>query len=295
MGLNVRDWMVIAGVVLIVAVILDGFRRVRKERRNNIRMSLNKQFLNSAEGDESFTSELPAGGARVIDRDTGNIDLGDQQLNEPALDNQNSFAEESSEDDFDEIVPVLTDTSDDNFEEEDSPEEIIVEAVQVEEPEAVAKGTVEQKQNTADSGDREVLIINVIARDGGAFKGPDLLHILLACDMRYGDMSIFHRYEGSDGKGSMQFSVASIKEPGTFDLDAIDDFSTEGVCFFLNLPGPEDPLQAFDCMVETAHCLVKNLEGEMRDESHSVMTNQTLEHFRQHLIERERRQMAQHA
>ena len=124
-----------------------------------------------------------------------------------------------------------------------------------------------------------------------AFKGPDLLHILLACDLRFGDMNIFHRHEQSGGTGAVQFSMANSVEPGIFDLDAIDDFTTTGVCFFMSVPGPKEPIKAFEFMVETAQCLVSNLDGEMRDESRSVMTNQTLEHCRQRLQEFERRQL----
>ena len=134
-----------------------------------------------------------------------------------------------------------------------------------------------------------------MAKANERLAGPDLLHILLACDLRFGKMNIFHRYERSNGQGNIQFSVANIVEPGIFDLDAINDFSTPGVCFFLSLPGPQDALQAFECMVETAQCLVNNLDAELRDESHSALTNQTLEHYRQRIIERERRQLTQHA
>ena len=117
------------------------------------------------------------------------------------------------------------------------------------------------------------------------------MHILLACDLRFGDMNIFHRHEQSNGKGPVQFSMANSVEPGYFDLDAIDDFSTPGVCFFMSVPGPEDAIKAFECMVETAQCLVSNLNGEMLDESRSAMTNQTLEHCRQRLRDFERRQL----
>src|SRR5689334_17102011 len=71
MELSVREWMMIVGMLLIVAVFLDGYRRVRNERRNRIRVSLSKQAfqLNTEDdGDAPDPSghELPNGGARVI-------------------------------------------------------------------------------------------------------------------------------------------------------------------------------------------------------------------------------------
>ncbi len=38
--LTVRDWMVIAGVLLILAVLLDALRRVRNERNSPVRVKL---------------------------------------------------------------------------------------------------------------------------------------------------------------------------------------------------------------------------------------------------------------
>jgi cell division protein ZipA len=134
----------------------------------------------------------------------------------------------------------------------------------------------------------EVLVINVLSRDNNGFNGSDLLEVLLACDVRFGEMNIFHRYEDSQGNGPIQFSVANLVKPGTFDLTMIKEFYTPGVTFFMQLPGPSDPMAAFDCMAEIASCIVRNLQGEMRDEGHSVLTQQTLEHYRQRIRDYER-------
>ena len=43
MDLSVRDWMIIIGVLLAVAVLLDGFRRMRKERGDTIRLAAKRR------------------------------------------------------------------------------------------------------------------------------------------------------------------------------------------------------------------------------------------------------------
>ena len=43
-------------------------------------------------------------------------------------------------------------------------------------------------------------MINVVARDPRGFNGDDILQILLACDLRFGDMSFFHRTEYEGGR-----------------------------------------------------------------------------------------------
>ena len=66
MEISVRDWMIIIGVLLIVAVLLDGYRRMRDP--NRIRVSLTR-VPDGPEDDASMSRELPNGGARVKPRD----------------------------------------------------------------------------------------------------------------------------------------------------------------------------------------------------------------------------------
>lgn len=306
MELGVREWMIIVGVLLILAVLLDGYRRMRNERRGNIRISLNKQFLNSVDELEESSSELPSGGARAVGRrrsqeseDTPSIgdgDLGLEQsvpmLMESVVQPESDFPSHPEEDAADllDYDPLAEYHEDDGSGSQPIEEREQVSSESADYDQLVDDGTA--NDNAADQAENfEVVVINVVAK-GEPFKGPDLLHILLACDLRFGDKNIFHRHEDANGRGAVQFSMANSVEPGYFDLDAVDDFTTPGVCFFMSVPGPKESIKAFECMVETAQCLVTNLEGELLDESRSAMTNQTLEHCRLRLQEFERLQLA---
>ena len=68
MELTIRDWMVVIGVLLIVAVLLDAWRRVRNDRYAQVDMNLVDPALLPAETDDdiAWLKELPNGGARVI-------------------------------------------------------------------------------------------------------------------------------------------------------------------------------------------------------------------------------------
>ena len=70
MDLTIRDWMVVVGVVLIVAVGLDAWRRVRRERRPKVKVKLAQAGATGADRDNdlNWLKELPNGGARVVDR-----------------------------------------------------------------------------------------------------------------------------------------------------------------------------------------------------------------------------------
>ena len=139
----------------------------------------------------------------------------------------------------------------------------------------------------------EVLVINVISRDEGGFNGPALLQNILESGLRFGEMDIFHRHESMAGNGEVLFSMANGVKPGTFDLDDFELFYTPAVSFFLGLPGPRHPKQAFDVMVAAARKLAHELGGELKDDQRSVLTAQTIEHYRQRIVEFERRQLTQ--
>jgi cell division protein ZipA len=83
-------------------------------------------------------------------------------------------------------------------------------------------------------------------------------------------MNIFHRFEEGSTE-DIQFSVANLVEPGTFDLDALHHFSSPGISFFMTLPGPQHPLQSYDYMVMTAQEVAKHLDGEILDDRKRVV------------------------
>lgn len=149
----------------------------------------------------------------------------------------------------------------------------------------------EEKAASPQSEPEEVLIINIMAQKGDVFNGSDLLDIVLKCGLRYGSMDIFHRYSDTKGEGALLFSMANMVRPGTFDLDAMDEFTTPGVSLFMTLPIDADSIKSFDLMVETAQAISQTLRGELKDEQRSAMTRQTLEHCRQRISDFERKKL----
>lgn len=139
---------------------------------------------------------------------------------------------------------------------------------------------------------KEVVVMNVVAKGDQLFDGTKLLESVLSSGMKFGDMSIFHRYANDNGTGQILFSMANGVEPGIFSIDKIEETKTQAVSFFMGMPGPREPLKAFTKMVEAARQLALDLGGELKDEQFSVMTQQTIEHSRQRIIDYERKQLA---
>jgi len=275
----------------------------------------------------NYSSELPNGGARVVGyRDPSETPRFDNKPSGRALKEQRLREEavkrtpEQTRLNLDEAVPILMesvehnehhhgeriepsfsahDERDHHHDHEESYDEYDEESYEEEVDEDYDDDAVEDDEETVEESQaaapqaepEEVLIINIMAQKGDMFNGSDLLDIVLKCGLRYGSMDIFHRYEDTKGDGALLFSMANMVKPGTFDLDAMDEFTTPGVTLFMTLPINADSMKSFDLMAETAQAIAQTLGGELKDEQRSVMTRQTLEHCRQRIRDFERKKL----
>ncbi|MDX1492356.1 MAG: cell division protein ZipA [Pseudohongiellaceae bacterium] len=139
----------------------------------------------------------------------------------------------------------------------------------------------------------EVLVINVMAKPGQEIAGIDMLQVLMANGLVFGDMNIFHRHLDHNRESPVLFSVANMLNPGTFDLNEIADFSTKGLCFFLTLPNVATSMQAFEKMLDAAQQIRGALDCDLKDDSRSDMTAQTIEHYRQRVRDFDLKQLRQ--
>jgi len=130
----------------------------------------------------------------------------------------------------------------------------------------------------------KVFTLFVKAPRGVPFRGPILLGALATAKLEYGDMQIFHRIEMVNDQEKVLFSVANIREPGIFDLSEMENFTSEGVILFMQVPGTADAVRAFEAMVESARSLADNLNSRVCDATHSPLTNQAISHMREEVI-----------
>jgi len=138
----------------------------------------------------------------------------------------------------------------------------------------------------------EVIVINIMAKPGEYFAGKELLPILLQQGMQLGKMSIFHKHADTEGNGPVMYSMANMVKPGTFDVSQMDEFTTPGVSFFLQLPNQLGNMRCFEQMLNAANSIKNSLNGELKDENRSVITRQTIEHCRQRIQDFELAQLS---
>lgn len=112
---------------------------------------------------------------------------------------------------------------------------------------------------------KDVLVLHVVANEGEELNGAELLPCLLSLNFKFGDMDIFHRHEDNAGTGKVLFSLANMVKPGVFNLDNMEQFTTEGVVLFMTLPCHGDPLMNFSIMLNSAHQLADDVGGRLLD------------------------------
>jgi len=130
-----------------------------------------------------------------------------------------------------------------------------------------------------------ILQLNIVATHKDGFAGNAILRASKEVDLEYGDFNIFHRFADPAKKGPVMFSMASMVEPGIFTLKEMSTYSTPGLTLFCQLPGPKDGVALFSDMLFTAERLAALLQGELQDETHSVLSKQTIEHLRESVLE----------
>lgn len=135
-------------------------------------------------------------------------------------------------------------------------------------PTATVSQTETSAQSAVDSElaePRDVLVLHVVAKDGMQLNGAELLPCFLSLNFKYGDMNIFHRHVDNAGNGKVLFSVANMLKPGVFDPDNMEQFTTQGVVFFMTLPCYGDALMNFSIMLNSARQLADDIDALVLD------------------------------
>jgi cell division protein ZipA len=124
--------------------------------------------------------------------------------------------------------------------------------------------------------------LRLIPRDGELSSERAVL-ALRGAGLQHGRYGIFHRL--ADGVDEALFSVASLTEPGSFNLANLSETTIAGLSFFIVLPGEGDPVARFDTMIETARALAVELDADLHDERGSSWSIQRERYVREEIIE----------
>jgi len=266
-----RIALILLGIVIVGIIIWDGYR---KKRQSDAKIE---------EFNQDSLDDLMAS------RDSGGYDLNGVGLRRILGNEFNADDIHTGEMAADEMVydePMVA-TRDDDF----IVNEGFNEAVET----TTAEGnTLDSNENSEQTAPDLIITLSLIARGENGFVGEKLLHCMLSRGLRFGNMDIFHRHKNTSGEGPVQFSLANALNPGTFNLDDMGSFQTKAVTMFMILPGPKEPLKSYQMMLETAQHLAKELDGQLVDNTKSVLTQQTIQHFSEQIQDFQRKTLSSH-
>ncbi|MEH6389944.1 MAG: cell division protein ZipA [Pseudomonas profundi] len=305
MDFGLREWLIIIGVLVIAGILFDGWRRMGG--RSRIRIKLERNLTDDSDAppaddllgpprvigrksrsEPSFGRDLSdlddlGDDASVQSPEQTGLDLGGMNLDDiPAPPSVQDTRGASRPRNVTPRAPDMPRREPRMTAQDEQPART--------EPELSAEPAAAKEELPPVE---EVFVINVIARDELGFPGSALLQNILESGLRHGEMNIFHRHESMSGNGDVLFSMANALKPGVFDLDEMDSTYVRAVSFFMGLPGPRHPKQALDLMIAAARKLAHELGGDLKDEQRSVLTAQTIEHYRQRIAEYERKRFSQ--
>ena len=109
---------------------------------------------------------------------------------------------------------------------------------------------------------QRIVTIRVCAVGDARWSGARLMTALETHGLAFGRYQVFHR-KHPDGRSL--FCVASLIEPGTFDVAEMADQEFRGITLFAVLPGPMQPLETMHELLGTAQGLAQELSGMVQD------------------------------
>lgn len=359
--MELREIIIILGLVAIVIIVLDGLRRMKSQPRKVKRQIDDDDWVDPEELERQaqIARELPNGGARIRTMTSDEKEALETRLNlrervpmlmerveveddsdedsvegepkpvQPELDFSQSLqpppdsAIETNPDDavthyqaFERQDPVWSlddadpvegseplysaddaESSAERFSEETASEaqdiqsepdsEASVRADDSAEPSATPpepEPIVDKQQDASEQESlgpvEDIIVIHVMAKGEDVLSGGDILELLLRAGLRHGSMDIFHY---RNHQGQTEFSLANCVQPGTFNPDQMSEMTTPGLTLFMQLPTGANAMESLDHMVEMARFMARNLNAVVLDETHSTVTGQRIESYREKL------------
>lgn len=152
-----------------------------------------------------------------------------------------------------------------------------------EEPPEPPSDPVERRM--AEASQQRIVALRLVAA-GHNWSGAELRAAFEAEGLEFGPYSIFHRPR-EDGKSL--FYVASMMEPGSFDVTRMNEQEFAGISLFGVVPGPLDAPATFDLVLSVGRNLADRIKGQLQDEQGSTLTAQRILNLREELVHFEHR------
>jgi cell division protein ZipA len=132
--------------------------------------------------------------------------------------------------------------------------------------EVIPKSRQKVKKEVEPTASPQIVSLTIMPINSRPFAGYDLIKCLQENNLHHGEFSIYHRHKYKNGKGPLYFSVASLVKPGTIDPSQLGTLSAPGLAVFMELNNPKHDRLVFKKMLATSHQMAKELKGIVCDD-----------------------------
>ncbi|KZN41076.1 cell division protein ZipA [Pseudoalteromonas luteoviolacea] len=123
---------------------------------------------------------------------------------------------------------------------------------------------------------QDFIILHIQMPEGLTMAGSKLLPSVLSLGFKYSEEGFFNRHVESSGNGPVLFRLVNMYNPGTFDIDNMEQFSTAGVSLFMTLPCEGDSMAAFNMLHSAAKKLSDEFGAQVLDSARKPLTVDTI-------------------
>ncbi len=154
------------------------------------------------------------------------------------------------------------------------------------EPEIENQPELSEEPNEKPLADRsnelpKLIQFSIVARNDEGFNGAELKAAFDRVGLTYGEsVQVFERL---DDNNLVDFTVASMVDPGTFPVFNLEQFYCPGIVFFMQPRVLDDPAKVFETFIQTMRFLAADLDGVIWDHQRQPLTEETVKAFRQKL------------
>ncbi|OOH87682.1 cell division protein ZipA [Pasteurellaceae bacterium 15-036681] len=143
------------------------------------------------------------------------------------------------------------------------------------EPSVTIQPEIEEIQAEPQSAQPNIITLYVVAPEGQQFHGSAVANNLDALGFHFGEYNIFHRHLDNTTASPVLFSVANMMQPGVFEIEKMDQFTTVGLVFFMHLPSAGNDLVNLRLMIRTVESFAQAMGGFVLDEQHQIFNDES--------------------
>ncbi|BBN82355.1 hypothetical protein PA25_23400 [Pseudoalteromonas sp. A25] len=152
----------------------------------------------------------------------------------------------------------------------------------VDDVDAVVEPASEPEPHASDTDNEQAaqpqdfIILHIEMPEGLSMAGSRLLPSVLSLGFKYSEEGFFNRHVEPSGNGAVLFRLVNMFNPGTFDIDNMEQFSTAGISLFMTLPCDGDGLAAFNMLHGAAKKLADEFGATVLDSNREPLSVNTV-------------------